>query len=100
MAAVGPDFKKGFVDPAPVSNADLAPTIAQALRIALPSKGMLTGRVIGESLNKGRVPAAAAKTVRSAVAPDGFQTVLEYQEAGGARYFDAAGMPGRVVGVR
>jgi arylsulfatase A-like enzyme len=100
MAAVGPDFKKGFVDPAPVSNADLAPTVAQALRIALPSKGTLTGRVIGESLNKGKVPVAAAKSVRSPMAPDGFTTVLEYQEAGGARYFDAAGMPGRVVGVQ
>jgi arylsulfatase A-like enzyme len=100
MAAVGPDFKKGFVDPAPVSNADLAPTVAQALRIGLPSKGALTGRVIWESLGKGKVPAATAKTVRSAPAPDGFQTVLEYQQAGPARYFDAAGMPGRVVGVK
>ena len=100
MAAVGPDFKKGFVDPAPVSNADLAPTIAQALRIGLPSKGMLTGRVIWEGLGKGKVPAAAAKSVRSPVAPDGFQTVLQYQQVGETRYFDAAGMPGRVVGVK
>ena len=29
MAAIGPDFKAGFADPAPVSNADIAPTLAQ-----------------------------------------------------------------------
>src|SRR5262249_23036406 len=31
MAAIGPDFKAGFVNPAPVSNADVAPTIAHIL---------------------------------------------------------------------
>ena len=32
MAAIGPDFKKGFVDEAPVSNADVGKTIAHLLR--------------------------------------------------------------------
>ena len=31
MAAIGPDFKTGFADPAPVSNADIAPTLAHIL---------------------------------------------------------------------
>src|SRR3954454_14385298 len=33
MAASGPDFKTGFVDPAPVSNADVGKTIAYILKL-------------------------------------------------------------------
>src|SRR6185369_9222866 len=43
MAAIGPDFKARYIDPAPVSNADIAPTIARILGIQLPSKGTLRG---------------------------------------------------------
>ncbi|HEY1877925.1 MAG TPA: alkaline phosphatase family protein, partial [Rhizomicrobium sp.] len=39
MAAIGPDFKTGFSDPAPVSNADIAPTLAHIAGIELPAKG-------------------------------------------------------------
>ena len=39
MAAVGPDFRKGFVDPAPVSNADWAPTLAKVLGLDMPPRG-------------------------------------------------------------
>ncbi len=35
MAAIGPDFKKAFADPAPVSNADINPTLAHILGIKL-----------------------------------------------------------------
>jgi arylsulfatase A-like enzyme len=100
MAAVGPDFKAGFVDPAPVSNADIAWTLAKAAGIKLTPKGQLTGRVISEAFKDGLPVQGAAKSVRSTVAPDGFVTVLDYQEAGGARYLDAGGMPGRVLGVK
>src|SRR6202000_2904265 len=31
MAAIGPDFKAGFADRAPVSNADIAPTLAHII---------------------------------------------------------------------
>ena len=41
-----------------------------------------------------------SRSVRSEPPADGFVTVLDFQEAGGARYFDAAGMPGRVLGVK
>ena len=99
MAAVGPDFKSGFVDPAPVSNADLAQTLAAAAGVTLPANGKLTGRVIAEAFKGGADTPAQARTVRSDKAADGFETVLDYQEAGGRRYFDAAGMPGRVFGV-
>lgn len=99
MAAVGPDFKAGFVDPSPVSNADLAPTLAAAAGLTLPAHGKLTGRVISESFKGGAEVPAQVKTLHSDKTGDGFETVLDYQEAGGRRYFDAAGMPGRVFGV-
>jgi arylsulfatase A-like enzyme len=99
MAATGPDFKSGFVDPAPVSNGDLAQTLAVAAGIALPARGKLTGRVIAEAFKGGADTPSAARTIHSDKTADGFETVLDYQEAGGRRYFDAAGMPGRVFGV-
>jgi arylsulfatase A-like enzyme len=101
MAAAGPDFKQGFLDPAPVSNADIAWTLAKAAGLALPPpRGQLTGRVIAEALRDGPATDSQAKAVRSDPGPGGFVTVLDYQEAGGARYFDAAGMPGKVLGVK
>ena len=38
IAAIGPDFKTGFVDPIPMSNADIAPTLAYLMHIACPSR--------------------------------------------------------------
>jgi len=101
MAAVGPDFKTGFVDASPVSNADLAWTIAKAVGIDFKAKGQLRGRVASEALKDGpsSVP-SEARTIRSEPGPGGFVTQLDYQEAAGARYFDAAGMPGRVFGLK
>jgi hypothetical protein len=100
MAAVGPDFKAGFVDPAPVSNADLAWTIARAAGFQMKAKGRLVGRPIEEALKGGTVPAFEAKTLHSAKGPNGFETVLNYQQLGEQKYFDAAGMPGRAFGVK
>jgi arylsulfatase A-like enzyme len=100
MAAVGPDFKTGFVDPAPVSNADLAWTIAKAVGIDFKAKGKLVGRAAGEALEGGQTPAFEAKVLRSDKGPGGFETVLNYQQVGDQRYFDAAGMPGRVYGLK
>ncbi len=100
MAAVGPDFKAGFVDVAPVSNADLNPTLATILGLKIAPHGKLTGRVIAESLKDGIPPRFEVKTVRSDPAANGFVTQLNYQTVGDTPYFDAAGMPGRVLGVR
>jgi hypothetical protein len=100
MAAVGPDFRKGFVDPAPVGNADWAPTLAHILGLDMPARGALTGRVMSEALTGGGEPPETRKlTLRSAPAANGFTTVLNAQEAAGRRYFDAAGMPGRTIGL-
>ena len=38
MAAIGPDFKAGFIDEAPVSNADVGKTIGQILGLTVPSQ--------------------------------------------------------------
>lgn len=100
MAAIGPDFKQGFVDPAPVSNADIAPTLARILRLNMRSVGKLKGRVISEALPGGRSPAVAVRTLRSKKTATGFQTVLNTQKVGDEVYLDAAGMPGRVVGLK
>jgi arylsulfatase A-like enzyme len=100
MAAVGPDFKAGFVDRAPVSNADLNPTLARILGLKIAPQGRLRGRVIGESLRGGSTPSFHAKTLRSDPAPNGFVTQLDYQTVGDTPYFDAAGMPGRVLGLK
>jgi hypothetical protein len=99
MAAIGPDFRKGFVDPTPVSNVDLAVTLARALRIDIAPKGALTGRVLSEALKGGQPVTATRKTIRSAPAANGFVTVLNTQAAAGKTYYDAAGMPGRVFGL-
>ena len=61
---------------------------------------LFRSRVITEALKGGGDTPFEAKAVASDKTTDGFETVLNYQEAGGRRYFDAAGMPGRVYGVK
>jgi arylsulfatase A-like enzyme len=99
MAAIGPDFKTKFDDAAPVGNTDVAPTLARILGVELSGPGTLKGRVIGEALKGGKPPAVHRSVLRSAKAAGGFATVLDLEEVGATRYFDAAGMPGRVVGL-
>jgi len=99
MAAVGPDFKSGFVDPAPVSNADVGMTIARILGLHIPNKGSLLGRVMREAMPNGRVPKFSVRTLRSSADKNGLRTVLNYQQVGATRYLDVAGFPGRTVGL-
>jgi arylsulfatase A-like enzyme len=96
MAAVGPDFRAGFVDSSPVSNADVAPTIARILGFELPSIGRLRGRAIEEALN-GHHPeiGVVSDVVTSDPAANGFRTVLRRQVMNGTPYFDSAGNTGR-----
>jgi len=100
MAAIGPDFRKGFADTAPVSNADIAPTIAHILGISLSGPGTLTGRAATEALAGGAPVKATSGMLRAAPGAGGLSTVLEYQQVGNTRYFDAAGIPGRTVGLK
>jgi hypothetical protein len=102
MAAVGPDFQRGFVDTAPVSNADLGATVAALLRLP-PGPPELRGRIVGEAL-VGRL-AASPPPVTSGLlesAPGGtalLKTTVKYQESVGLRYFAAGGFPGRTGGL-
>jgi arylsulfatase A-like enzyme len=99
MAASGPDFKARFADTAPVSNADISPTLAQILGLAISPKGGLGGRPIAESFKGGKLPRVNHARAISPPAANGRRTVLEYQVVGSTRYFDAAGFPGRTVGL-
>ena len=90
MAAWGPDFKTHFSDTAPVSNADITPTLAQILGFDLPSVGALKGRVIKEALLGGpSAPAAPLKYVSSDLA-GGSRAAFYYEELDGERYGAAA----------
>ncbi|MBZ5573204.1 MAG: nucleotide pyrophosphatase, partial [Acidobacteriia bacterium] len=90
MAAMGPDFKRYFVDKSPVSNADIAPTLAAVMGLQLPSNGKLMGRVLQEALRGGpqRVPFERHATVSDGA--KGRSTALFYQTASEQLYLDAA----------
>ncbi|MBW4591914.1 MAG: alkaline phosphatase family protein [Brasilonema angustatum HA4187-MV1] len=100
MIAFGPDFKQGYVDNAPVSNADVATTLANVLGFDIPSNGDLTGRVITEALLGGpdSIPYTTG-ILKSAPTADGISTYLNYQQVGDTSYFDAAGFGDRTVGL-
>jgi type I phosphodiesterase/nucleotide pyrophosphatase len=100
MVALGPDFKQHFVDLAPVSNVDLAKTLAQILNLELPVRGRLQGRLLSEALKAGPENVAfEAKSIKSEPASNGQVTKLNYQLVGKTKYFDAAGFPGRSIGL-
>jgi arylsulfatase A-like enzyme len=93
MAAIGPDFKKQFVDRAPASNADIAPTLARILGLHLDSHGDLKGRVLSEALSGGAPldpEPSENKTAVSDNAGSGKRTILMYQQMGDRVYFDRA----------
>src|SRR5689334_12033970 len=98
-AAIGPDFKSGYVDPLPVSNADVGATAAKIMGLTQKAKGKLIGRVMTEAMPNGATPMAYAGTVKSKPSANGLRTVLNFQRVGSQRYFDAAGFPGRTLGL-
>jgi arylsulfatase A-like enzyme len=100
MIAVGPDFKQHFLDLAPVSNVDLAKTFARILKLELPLRGRLEGRILNEALKGGPDNVAfETKSIKSEPAGNGQVTKLNYQLVGKTKYFDAAGFPARSVGL-
>ncbi|HEY0331692.1 MAG TPA: alkaline phosphatase family protein [Rhodopseudomonas sp.] len=99
MAAIGPDFKAGYVDRLPVSNADVGITAAKLLNLAPKSNGHLIGRVITEAMPNGATPQATSESLRSQRDLSGLRTVLKFQRVGSQRYFDVAGFPGRTLGL-
>jgi hypothetical protein len=99
MAAIGPSFKRGYSDEAPVSNADVGKTLTRLLDLKIPFTGSLMGRVIEEALPGGAEPAVTAQTLRAEPAANGLATVLSAYQVDKTRYFSAAGFPGRTVGL-
>src|SRR6201996_6292101 len=99
IAAIGPDFKAGYVDPLPVSNADIGMTAAQLLGLHAAANGGPPGRVMSEALPNGIIPKVTDATIVSKPAANGLKTVVKYQRVLSQRYFDAAGFPGRTVGI-
>jgi arylsulfatase A-like enzyme len=99
MAAIGPDFKSGFTDEAPASNADVGKTLAHILGLKIKDNGKLIGRVLTETMPGGATPRYVVRVMRSGPAAGGIRTVLDYELVGNTRYFDAAGFPGRTLGL-
>lgn len=64
-AAIGPDFRRGWVDKSPTSNLDLGRTLAALLRVrpaASPCEPAGYGRVMTEALNDAVVPQPSRST--------------------------------------
>jgi arylsulfatase A-like enzyme len=99
MALAGPDFKSGFVDTAPVSNADLGRTVAAIMGLTFKDKGTLTGRVITEAMPGGSMPDVKGGSIVSEPAENGLRTVVDMQTVGNVRYLDAGGFRGRTLGL-
>ena len=91
MAAIGPDFKKQFEDRAPISNADIQPTLAKILGLRIASNGKLNGRILEEALLGG--PSSVPYARRAEIAPfaaNGKTTTLIFQKTAKQVYFDWA----------
>ena len=89
FAAFGPDIKTGIRSDVPVSNADLAPTIA--FLTGLPVPRTMDGRVLHEVLVGGPSPEKMKVERKSwtAKSPDGkYAVTLRASLAGGRRYVD------------
>jgi hypothetical protein len=100
-AAIGPSFKRGYVDRLPVSNADIGQTIATLMHlpIAARAKGQLIGRSLEEALVGGREARKTQGELVSAPGANGLKTVLHFEQVGPTRYFNVAGFPGRSAGI-
>lgn len=99
MALAGPDFKSGFVDTAPVSNADLGRTIGAIMGLEFKDKGKLIGRVITEAMPGGAMPDVKGWSIVSEPTENGLRTVLDVQTVGNVRYLDTGGFRGRTLGL-
>jgi hypothetical protein len=97
--AVGPDFRAGFTDPAPTSNADIGRTMAAILGLQIRDTGKLFGRVLSEAMPNGKMPDWKTSLQVSPPDSDGRTTIVQTQHVGEIRYLTAAGYEGRTVGL-
>ena len=81
MAAIGPDFKTGFTDEAPASNADVGKT-----RLTSWSEDHEQGKIDRprptEAMPGGATPRYVLRVIRSGPAAGGIRTVINYQLVG------------------
>lgn len=101
MAARGPDFHAAQVDHLPASNADIGMTMAYLLRLELPARGQLKGRLLAEAL-RDRHEAhleVSTRTLESSPASGGLRTLVRTERVGRSIYLDSAGFPGRTLGL-
>lgn len=99
MVAIGPDFKRGFVDSIPVSNADVTPTLAKILGLQLPTGGRLKGRPLLEALVGGTNNLPFTQRLITSKAAGTQKTMLCVQTVGDTKYFMAGGFEGRTLGL-
>ncbi len=59
----------------------------------------MTGRVVTEALVGGKTVKVSRKVLAALPAANGLKTILDEQIVGSTVYFDAAGFPGRAVGL-
>jgi predicted AlkP superfamily pyrophosphatase or phosphodiesterase len=90
MLAEGPDFKSGYVDRAPASNADVAITVAHIMGWQFAGgHGTHAGRVLTEALKGGPEAAESKSQIKASTpGPNGARTVLVYQQLGAHTYLD------------
>ena len=90
LVAFGPDFKNGFINDLPSSNADVAPTILSILGIKPPVP--MDGRVLSEALVDGKAPSGTPKTETSkasrVIGLRRWEQYLKTTTFGGAFYVD------------
>jgi hypothetical protein len=98
-AAIGPDFRAGFTDPAPTSNADIGKTMAAILHLQIHDTGKLIGRVLSEAMPNGKLPEWKTSMQVSERDAAGRSTIVQTQYVGETRYLSAAGHEGRTVGL-
>ncbi len=91
MLAYGVDFKQHYGDSEPVSNADIAWTIARILKLDLPENGHLTGRLLSEALAGNHSNGNdLLYYIHKSTVGDGKRTVLVTQYYSNTRYYDSA----------
>ena len=95
MAAIGPDFRSGYRDYCPVSNADIAPTIAGLLHLRWEVEP--TGREIAEARSSSNKPDPSCEKAwestplaSSTRTLNGKVTLLEGESYQGHDYYDQA----------
>jgi arylsulfatase A-like enzyme len=97
--AIGPDFRRAFVDQAPTSNADIGKTMAAILGLHVADTGKLAGRELSEAMPDGKMPNWKRLFQISEADPTGRRTIVQTQLVGDTHYFDAAGYEGRTLGL-